>query len=120
MTPRTVVLVALALILAACGKEEKKVDASSVKPPEALAVKTAAAETRQIDKSISVTGSLIPDETVTSSFEVAGRIAAIYVDFGQNVRKGQVLAELDKQELSLQVERSHAALVQALARVGLD
>jgi len=83
-------------------------------------VKTVVAETRQIDKAISVTGSLIPDETVTSSFEVAGRIAAIYVDFGQNIRKGQVLAELDKQELSLQVERSRAALLQALARVGLD
>ncbi|MEO8128308.1 MAG: efflux RND transporter periplasmic adaptor subunit, partial [Bryobacteraceae bacterium] len=113
-------LLAFVLILGSCSKNEPKAEAASAKAPEPIPVKTAVAETRQIDKAISVTGSLIPDETVTSSFEVAGRIAAIYVDFGQNIRKGQVLAELDKQELSLQVERSRAALLQALARVGLD
>jgi len=113
-------LLTIALVLAGCSKNEPKAEASSTKAPEPLSVKTVVAETRQIDKAISVTGSLIPDETVTSSFEVAGRIAAIYVDFGQSIRKGQVLAELDKQELSLQVERSRAALLQALARVGLD
>src|SRR5258705_8546937 len=120
MTPRIAGLLLAAIALAGCSKEEKKAEAASLKPAEPLAIKTALAETRKIDKAISVTGSLNPDETVTSSFEVAGRIAAIYVDFGQNVRKGQVLAELDKRELTLQVERSHAALLQALARVGLD
>lgn len=111
----------LALVLTNCSKDETKAQASSsAKLAEPLSVKTAVVETRQIDKAISVTGSLIPDETVTSSFEVAGRLAAIYADFGQNVRKGQVLAELDKQELTLQVERSRAAMLQALARVGLD
>jgi RND family efflux transporter MFP subunit len=119
MNARNAVLLVAVLALAGCSKEDKKAEASS-KPVEPLAVKTAVAETRQIDKAISVTGSLIPDETVTASFEVAGRIAAIYADFGQNVRKGQVLAELDKQELNLQVERSRAALAQAMARVGLD
>jgi RND family efflux transporter MFP subunit len=120
MTSRFCGLILLAIALAGCSKEEKKAEAASVKQAEPLAVKTAMAETRQIDKSISVTGSLMADESVTSSFEAAGRIAAIYVDFGQNVHKGQVLAELDKQELLLQVERSRAALVQALARIGLD
>lgn len=119
MNARTAGLLIALVFLAACGKEEKKAEASS-KPAEPVAVRTAVAETRTIDKSISVTGSLIPDETVTASFEVAGRIAAIYADFGQNVHKGQVLAELDKQELTLQVDRSRAALSQALARVGLD
>jgi RND family efflux transporter MFP subunit len=67
-----------------------------------------------------VTGSLHPDETVTVSFEVAGRVARIPVDFGHQVRKGQIIAELDKQEFTLQLERSRAALAQALARLGLD
>lgn len=121
MTLRIAGLLTLALLLAGCSNNGPKAEVpSTLKPAEPLSVKTAVVETRQIDKAISVTGSLIPDETVTSSFEVPGRIAAIYVDFGQNVRKGQVLAELDKQELTLQVERSRAALLQALARVGLD
>jgi RND family efflux transporter MFP subunit len=42
------------------------------------------------------------------------------VDFGHQVRKGRIIAELDKQELTLQLERSRAALAQALARLGLD
>lgn len=112
-------LLAAALLAAGCSRQERKAEAAS-KPPEPVGVKTAIAEQRQLDKIVSVTGSLLPDETVTMSFEVQGRVAAIYTDFGQAVRKGQVLAELDKQELSFQVERSKAAVAQALARLGLD
>ncbi len=71
------------------------------KQPEPIEVRTAAVETRKVDKTISVTGSLHPDETVSVSSEVPGRVSSILVDFGQNVRKGQVIAELDKQELNL-------------------
>jgi RND family efflux transporter MFP subunit len=77
-------------------------------------------EERTLDRSIFVTGSLNPEETVQVSAEVPGRVAAIHVDFGHEVKKGQVIAELDKQELNLQLERSEAALAQALARLGLD
>jgi RND family efflux transporter MFP subunit len=47
-------------------------------------------------------------------------VAAIYYDFGQAVKKGAAIAELDKQELTLQRDRARAALGQALARIGLD
>ena len=70
MTPRIAGLLLVAIALAGCSKEEKKAEAASLKPAEPLAIKTAVAETRKIDKAISVTGSLNPDETVTSSFEV--------------------------------------------------
>ena len=53
------------------------------------------------------------------SVEVAGRVSAIHTDFGQVVHKGDMLAELDKQEYQLQVDRTRAALNQALARLGL-
>ena len=112
-------IVAAAVVAAGCAKQERKAEAAS-KAPEALAIKTAVAEQRQLDRIVSVTGSLLPDETVTMSFEVQGRVAAIYTDFGQQVRKGQVLAELDKQELSFQLERTKASVAQALARLGLD
>ena len=52
-------------------------------------------------------------------FEVAGKLETVRTDFGQNVRKGQVLAELDRRELKLQVDRGNAAMAQALARIGL-
>lgn len=106
------------LLFASCSKKQEKAAVAAEKPAP-LAVKTAAAATRRIDKMISVTGSLNPDETVNISFEVAGRVAALYSDFGKSVHKGEVLAELDKQEFQLQLERSRAALAQALARLGL-
>jgi RND family efflux transporter MFP subunit len=102
-----------------CSREQKKAEASS-KAPEPLTVQTVAARSRLLDNTVSVTGSLNPDETVSLGSEVPGRITAIHVDFGQSVRKGQVVAELDKQELSLALERARASLAQALARLGLD
>jgi membrane fusion protein, multidrug efflux system len=120
MSFKYAVIPALCLLLAGCSREQDNAQAASTKPPEPLAVQTMAAQTRVIDKTISVTGALHADETVSVSSEVPGRVTAVHVDFGQSVRKGQVVAELDKQELSLALERSRAALAQALARLGLN
>lgn len=112
----------LALLLTACTKQENKpaaVNAATKAAPDPIAVKTAPAAARTIEKSIAVTGSLLPDETVTVSTEVPGRIASIRADFGQAVRKGDILIELDKTEYDLQVERARGALNQALARLSL-
>src|SRR5512132_703928 len=114
-------LVAGTMLVAGCSKSNKQaaVEAAS-KAPEALAVRTAAAEGRTIDRAVAVTGSLAPDETVTVSSEVPGRVSRILVDFGQPVRKGQVVIELDRQELEFALQRSRSALSQAMARLGLD
>ena len=97
---------------------DQPVQAAKVEP--ALKIKTAAAEARQVDRVLSLTGSLQADESVNLVFEVPGKITAINTDFGQFVRKGQVIATLDAAEFQLQIERSKAAMAQALARVGLD
>jgi RND family efflux transporter MFP subunit len=117
MKTQTGILISVFLTLAGCSKQTVEVKAA--KPAAPLAVRVAAAETRKVEKTISVTGSLQPDETVNVSAEVPGRVAAIRADFGQRVRKGEVLAEIDRQELALQHERSKASLAQALARAGL-
>ncbi len=109
------------LLLAACAKKDKPaVEAASTAAPDPVAIRTAPAESRSIDRTVSVTGTLNPDETVTVSSEVAGRVSSILVDFGQQVRKGQVLVELDKQELQFQLDRAKANLAQAQARLGLE
>jgi RND family efflux transporter MFP subunit len=118
------IVVALAVVAISCsssGPEKKdSVSAAAPKKAEPAGVKTVRAEERRIDKAILVTGSLMPDETVTVVSEVPGKIASITVDFGQSIRKGAVIAEMDKTEYQLQLARSKAALSQALARVGLD
>lgn len=119
---RSIALLTLALsifLLAACGKKETAAQAAD-RAPEPITVKTALAEARTVERSIMVTGSLQPDETTTVSSEVQGRVTMLSADFGQAVRKGQIVAQLDTQELSLQLERSRATLAQALARIGMD
>jgi RND family efflux transporter MFP subunit len=120
MRARMSIVLAAGLVLAGCSPEQKKAEAASTAQPEPVEIRTQAAEIRKLDRSIAVTGSLHPDETVAVSSEVPGRVSAILVDFGQHVRKGQVIAELDKQELTLALQRSKAAMAQALARLGLD
>ena len=112
-------LIVSALLLAGCEKKAAAAKAAPP-PPEAITVKTALSEARTVERSIMVTGSLQPDEITTVSSEVPGRVATLAADFGQTVRKGQVVAELDTQELALQLERSRATLAQALARIGMD
>jgi RND family efflux transporter MFP subunit len=111
---------AIAALLASCSSrpDSQKV-AEAAKKPELLMVQVAAAETRRVDQAISITGSLSPDESANLSAEVAGRVTAIHADFGQSVHKGEVLAEINPQEYQIAVDRSKAALAQALARVGL-
>ena len=113
-------LTAVLIFLSGCSKQTPKNQVEAAAKPEALTVRVAPAETRRVDKSISIIGSLSPDESVNVSAEVAGRIASIDVDFGQSVRRGQVIAELDKQEYQIQLDRSRAALAQALAKLGLN
>ncbi len=111
----------LALALAGCSNGTREAQAASTpKTPEPIPVRVATVASRNVGRSIPVTGSLAPDETVTVSAEVAGRVEKIHYDFGQSVRKGAVIAELDTRELILQRDRARAALSQALARIGLD
>jgi membrane fusion protein, multidrug efflux system len=112
-------LFAALLFSAACSKQLKKSRTESAAPAAPALVRVAAAETRQIEKTISVTGALYPDETVTVSAEVPGRVARLGADFGQHVSKGSVIAQLDPREFEIQIERSRATLAQALARIGL-
>jgi membrane fusion protein, multidrug efflux system len=124
MKKMKIVLVLLAVVaLAGCSSSAKapgKAEGAQAPVVAAAQVSAAAVELRPLDRIADVTGSLAPEDTVTVSGEIPGRIAKINVDFGQAVRKGDVLVEMDRQELLLQVERTRASLTQSLARLGLD
>ncbi len=113
-----ILLVLGALLTQACTRTKAEVKAQ--RAPAAIEVKTAPVEFRRVDRAISVTGSLVADESVSLSSEVAGRVRTLYFDFGQSVKKGQVVAQLDTTEYRFQLDRSRAALAQARAQLGLD
>jgi HlyD family secretion protein len=63
-----------------------------------------------IINTITATGTVQADTTVMIGTQVSGVIKKIYVDFNSNVRKGQLLAELDKTPLQTQVQQAQASL----------
>ena len=57
---------------------------------------------------VSVTGRVKPAESVELAFEKTGRVSAVYVEVGQRVGVGQILAALDDTELTAQLKQAKA------------
>lgn len=72
---------------------------------------------RNIQVVTSATGTLKGLNTVELGAEVSGRVTAVYVDFNDRVKKGQLLAEIDPEQLSAAVDESAARLTEAEAAI---
>ncbi|WP_431212421.1 efflux RND transporter periplasmic adaptor subunit [Puia sp. P3] len=68
-----------------------------------------------ISKSVTATGTVQPVDTVAVGSQVSGTIKNIYTDFNAKVRKGQLLAELDKSLFEAQTNQYRANLEVAKA-----
>jgi len=84
-----------------------------------VSVEAAKVEMRELRRSVEAVGTLDPNEEVSISNQVEGTIEKLFVDLGDSVQAGQVIAQLDTRELELNVHQQEAALQQELARVGL-
>lgn len=107
---------ALGLILsaAACGKQEQ--DAAQPTPSNALAVSVAPAQARDIARNVLVSGPVSAWEDMQLGVEVSGlRVTALHVDVGQQVRKGELLLEIDHRSLDSDLAQASAALREAEA-----
>jgi HlyD family secretion protein len=78
---------------------------------------TAIVKKGSIINTITATGTVQADTTVLIGTQVSGVIKKIYVDFNSSVRKGQLLAELDKTPLITQVQQAEASLEDAKSQV---
>lgn len=112
-------LLPVLLLMAACTKKQDTAKSATPVAPVEIQVRVQPAVLKTLDKSIDVTGSLEADETVNLSFEIPGRVAAFRVDFGQLVKKGEIIAELDKREYEFQLERARANVAQLSSRLGM-
>ena len=54
------------------------------------------------------TGKVTPIAKVEIKSKASGIVKKLYVDYGDKVKKGQLLAHLDKDEIEAQVEQSRA------------
>ena len=60
-------------------------------------------------------GALFAKESIVLSNKREGYVVAVNVDFGDKVQKGQILAEMEQEELGLEVDVQDSALKQAQA-----
>ena len=72
--------------------------------------KLAKVERGDLAKSVVATGKVEPITKVEIKSKASGIVKKLYVDAGDRVKKGQVLAELDREEISAQVEQARASL----------
>ena len=84
-------------------------------PPVETKVTTLPVSRGDIVESVGATGTLQAVTTVVVGSQVSGQIKALYADFNQIVKKGQIIAELDPSLLQTQIESQRANLVRSQA-----
>lgn len=116
-----------AVLGAACSGGSKQPEPSAeaaAKPaasatPASIEVTTASAITRGLQRDVQVVGSMMADDEVVVSAQVAGELSQLNVDFGSVVSQGQVIAVIDQRDAKLKVEQAEATLKQTMARLGM-
>ena len=114
-------LIFVLVILTATGCRDRTESGKKVEPAvEAVVQGTEMTiEPMQWPKLVKCQGTLIADEVTTIGAKVAGRIAEVPVDLGDNACQDDVLVQLDPKEFQLLLEQADAQLLQARSAVGL-
>ncbi len=81
--------------------------------------KTQALAKGDVTQTVSANGTLNPVTLVNVGTQVSGTVKKLHVDFNDQVRQGQVLAELDDAIYSAQVRQSDAGMANAQAALQL-
>jgi len=90
--------------LAGCGRTDSSEHVSAVPAAVAVAQRTA------IGNSFSVAGEFVPYQEIEMHAKVSGYVRKIYVDIGDRVKAGQVLAVLEVPELMAQLQGTGAGV----------
>jgi multidrug efflux pump subunit AcrA (membrane-fusion protein) len=110
---RTLLLLALTVLpLLACGREPAHPE-KAVEPPVVRGVEIGAAAEAPIEDAAEVTGTVKSRIITTLSSKIVGRILALHASEGSEVKAGQILVELDDQDIAAQIRRAEAGLREA-------
>ena len=85
------------------------------KPDIANLTVSVTAETLKV--TIKVSGSVVPFHTVNVSPKLSGRLQELYVEQGDRVTKGQILARMDDSNIQPQIMQAQASLASAQANL---
>ena len=95
-------VIAIAVYMLSGGKKEQTVSFDTTK-----------VERQNIQTTITATGTIEPVTSVTVGTQVSGIVSKLYVDYNSVVKKGQVIAELDKTNLISELNTARANLSSA-------
>jgi HlyD family secretion protein len=101
-----IAVIAIAVKLLSGGKKEEKVSFDTTKVMK-----------QNIQTTITATGTIEPVTSVTVGTQVSGIVAKLFVDYNSVVKKGQVIAELDKTNLISELNTARANLSSAESSV---
>lgn len=88
---------------------------SGNKKKEQVQFNTAEVAPANIVNTVSATGTIEPVTSVTVGTQVSGIVSKLYVDYNSVVKKGQIIAELDKSNLTSELNSAKASLEQSKA-----
>jgi RND family efflux transporter MFP subunit len=104
----TFIILTLFALLVLCNKPEVTESVEKV-----VAVELADVQTESVSVPIHGSGMLFSKQQIRLSFKTGGIVEKINAREGQNVRAGQVLAQLDLDEIEAQVEQAQSAFEKA-------
>jgi len=92
---KRVVLFALSILIVTACKEKQEVNNNNVAKQSITKVETVKVSKKVNDNFKNYSGVIIPEVNIPLGFLVSGKIIKLYVDEGDFVKKGQVIAEID-------------------------
>jgi len=113
---KTILFIGLALaVLASCKPPQKTEAKNQAQTFGAAPVKVFKVSRMRISEKLFYTGTLEAWQKINLTPDTGGKIARILVNEGDRVTKGQLLAELDTEAITLQLRQAEAALAVAQA-----
>jgi len=118
LSRRSAVAGALALLLT--GGCDRAGTAGSRPTSAPASVQVSPAESRSMDRSLTVLGTLLAMDQAPVSIKVTGRLNTLLVDVGSPVKAGEVMGQVEPRDYELRLRQASALLSQARARLGLS
>ncbi|MET1055283.1 MAG: efflux RND transporter periplasmic adaptor subunit [Pedobacter sp.] len=111
------IIVVIGVIAWVLNSNKKKNDAQTALVSQgggAISVRIATVKKEPVDLDFTANGNFAPKQELNFLSENAGRVNAIYVDEGDHVKKGQVIARIDAEIINTDRETAQATLDNAI------
>ncbi|MEK6334835.1 MAG: efflux RND transporter periplasmic adaptor subunit [Acidobacteriota bacterium] len=104
--------------LLSCGRSKGQPNSNGPQggaTPGVIVVSTTAAVVRQLPRFFEASGSFAPNEQSDVAAETSGKVAAVGVDVGSSVRRGQMIVKLEDADFRIRIQQAQAQVDQAIA-----